>query len=180
MTSTTQRPEDENLGLGSNLLYGLQHVLTMYGGIVAVPLIVGQAAGLSPADISLLIAASLFVGSATISRLSILLTMVIGTLVALAFAWPTFPRSVKGRCWPSRLRCISACRCSRCAGIVLFATERSLRYRNIAALHDGDHFIGGKLYNAQGNEVPLQDEDDHAPRARTTGATSRDPAEATS
>lgn len=64
MTSTPQRPEDENLGIGSNLLYGLQHVLTMYGGIVAVPLIVGQAAGLSPADIGLLIAASLFVGGA--------------------------------------------------------------------------------------------------------------------
>lgn len=63
---------------------------------------------------------------------------------------------------------------------MLFATERSLRYRNIAALHDGDHFIGGKLYDAQGNEVPLQDEDDHVPRARTTGATSRNPAEATS
>ncbi len=64
MTSPPQRPEDENLGIGSNLLYGLQHVLTMYGGIVAVPLIVGQAAGLSPADIGLLIAASLFVGGA--------------------------------------------------------------------------------------------------------------------
>lgn len=60
----SQRPEDENLGIGANLLYGLQHVLTMYGGIVAVPLIVGQAAGLSPADIGLLIAASLFVGGA--------------------------------------------------------------------------------------------------------------------
>ncbi|WP_457788364.1 nucleobase:cation symporter-2 family protein [Pseudomonas sp. PL-6] len=69
MTSTptsapAPRPEDENLGIGANLLYGLQHVLTMYGGIVAVPLIVGQAAGLSPADIGLLIAASLFVGGA--------------------------------------------------------------------------------------------------------------------
>lgn len=64
MTSTAPRPEDENLGIGSNLLYGLQHVLTMYGGIVAVPLIVGQAAGLSPADIGMLIAASLFVGGA--------------------------------------------------------------------------------------------------------------------
>ncbi|MFZ3153237.1 nucleobase:cation symporter-2 family protein [Pseudomonas sp.] len=60
--SSTQRPEDENLGIGANLAYGLQHVLTMYGGIVAVPLIVGQAAGLSPADIGLLIAASLFAG----------------------------------------------------------------------------------------------------------------------
>ena len=44
------------------MAYGLQHVLTMYGGIVAVPLIIGQAAGLSPADIGLLIAASLFAG----------------------------------------------------------------------------------------------------------------------
>ncbi len=59
---TNQRPEDENLGVAANVAYGLQHVLTMYGGIVAVPLIVGQAAGLSPAEIGLLIAASLFVG----------------------------------------------------------------------------------------------------------------------
>lgn len=61
-TSAAQRPEDENLGFGANLAYGLQHVLTMYGGIVAVPLILGQAAGLNPAEIGLLIAASLFAG----------------------------------------------------------------------------------------------------------------------
>ncbi|MFB4394343.1 MULTISPECIES: nucleobase:cation symporter-2 family protein [unclassified Pseudomonas] len=61
-TSPAPRPEDENLGLGANLAYGLQHVLTMYGGIVAVPLILGQAAGLNPAEIGLLIAASLFAG----------------------------------------------------------------------------------------------------------------------
>ncbi|WP_028633318.1 nucleobase:cation symporter-2 family protein [Pseudomonas parafulva] len=61
-TSPTPRPEDENLGLGANLAYGLQHVLTMYGGIVAVPLILGQAAGLNPAEIGMLIAASLFAG----------------------------------------------------------------------------------------------------------------------
>ena len=60
--ASPQRPEDENLGVAANMAYGLQHVLTMYGGIVAVPLIVGQAAGLSPADIGLLIAASLFAG----------------------------------------------------------------------------------------------------------------------
>lgn len=51
-TATTapaaQRPEDEKLSVGANLAYGMQHVLTMYGGIVAVPLILGQAAGLSP------------------------------------------------------------------------------------------------------------------------------------
>ncbi|MGM8887785.1 purine permease, partial [Psychrobacter sp. 1U2] len=38
-----ERPEDENLGTVANIAYGFQHVLTMYGGIIAVPLIVGQA-----------------------------------------------------------------------------------------------------------------------------------------
>ncbi|CAE6913717.1 Uric acid transporter UacT [Pseudomonas marincola] len=61
-STSAPRPEDENLGAPANMAYGLQHVLTMYGGIVAVPLIVGQAAGLSPSDIGLLIAASLFAG----------------------------------------------------------------------------------------------------------------------
>ncbi|GGI91863.1 nucleobase:cation symporter-2 family protein [Pseudarthrobacter scleromae] len=56
------RPEDERLSIGSSFAYGFQHVLTMYGGIVAVPLIVGQAAGLPPADIGVLIAAALFMG----------------------------------------------------------------------------------------------------------------------
>lgn len=60
--STLARPEDENLGLVANIAYGFQHVLTMYGGIIAVPLIVGQAAGLGPSEIGLLIAASLFIG----------------------------------------------------------------------------------------------------------------------
>lgn len=58
----TPRPEDERLSLGSSFAYGFQHVLTMYGGIIAVPLIVGQAAGLAPADIGILIAAALFMG----------------------------------------------------------------------------------------------------------------------
>lgn len=57
-----ERPEDENLGVGANLAYGFQHVLTMYGGIIAVPLIIGQAAGLSGPDIGLLIASCLFMG----------------------------------------------------------------------------------------------------------------------
>ena len=61
-SSASTRPEDENLGIGANVAYGLQHVLTMYGGIVAVPLIIGQAAGLSSAEVGLLIAASLFAG----------------------------------------------------------------------------------------------------------------------
>ena len=58
----SSRPEDERLSIGSSFAYGFQHVLTMYGGIIAVPLIVGQAAGLPPADIGVLIAAALFMG----------------------------------------------------------------------------------------------------------------------
>lgn len=58
----TNRPEDERVSIGSSFAYGFQHVLSMYGGIIAVPLIVGQAAGLAPADIGILIAAALFVG----------------------------------------------------------------------------------------------------------------------
>jgi uric acid transporter len=57
-----RRPEDERLPLGSTFAYGFQHVLTMYGGIIAPPLIVGSAAGMSPNDIGLLIASCLFVG----------------------------------------------------------------------------------------------------------------------
>ncbi|RZU63095.1 nucleobase:cation symporter-2 family protein [Zhihengliuella halotolerans] len=56
------RPEDERLPLGSTFAYGFQHVLTMYGGIIAPPLIIGAAAGMDSQDIGLLIAACLFVG----------------------------------------------------------------------------------------------------------------------
>jgi uric acid transporter len=55
-------PEHEFLGVSKSAAYGLQHVLTMYGGIIAPPLIVGTAAGLSGMEIGLLIAAALFVG----------------------------------------------------------------------------------------------------------------------
>ncbi|PRY95775.1 NCS2 family nucleobase:cation symporter-2 [Hasllibacter halocynthiae] len=40
---------------------GLQHVLVMYAGAIAVPLIVGRVLGLSPADVAFLISADLFV-----------------------------------------------------------------------------------------------------------------------
>lgn len=56
------RPEDKRLSIGSTFAYGFQHVLTMYGGIIAPPLIIGAAAGMSSQDIGLLIAACLFVG----------------------------------------------------------------------------------------------------------------------
>lgn len=57
-----RRPEDQRLPAGLTLAYGLQHVLTMYAGLVAVPLIVGQAAGLSNADTAFLITAAFFMG----------------------------------------------------------------------------------------------------------------------
>lgn len=61
-TPRIRRPEDERLRLGPTFAYGLQHVLTMYGGIIAVPLIIGNAAGLAPGEIGLLIASCLFIG----------------------------------------------------------------------------------------------------------------------
>ncbi|MCP9001567.1 purine permease [Pseudarthrobacter sp. RMG13] len=61
-TNSAARPEDKRLSIGSTFAYGFQHVLTMYGGIIAPPLIIGAAAGMSATDIGLLIAACLFVG----------------------------------------------------------------------------------------------------------------------
>lgn len=55
-------PENEKLPFGKTVAFGLQHILTMYGGILAVPLIIGNAAGLSADQIATLVTASLFVG----------------------------------------------------------------------------------------------------------------------
>jgi xanthine permease len=64
---TTTRPEDERHPPGQLLAYGTQHILTMYGGVIAPPLIVGGAAGLSATDLALLVTAGLFVsGLATL------------------------------------------------------------------------------------------------------------------
>lgn len=61
------RPEDELLPVPQLLGYGVQHILSMFGGVIAVPIIIGGAAGLSPADTGLLVSAALFVsGVATI------------------------------------------------------------------------------------------------------------------
>lgn len=61
------RPEDELYSLPKLLAYGTQHILTMYGGVIAPPLIVGGAAGLSAADTALLVTAGLFLsGLATL------------------------------------------------------------------------------------------------------------------
>jgi xanthine/uracil permease len=60
-------PVDEVLPAAQLGAYGLQHVLAMYAGAVAVPLIVGGSLGLKPAEVAYLITADLLVcGIATL------------------------------------------------------------------------------------------------------------------
>ena len=60
MTTTTTHPADERIPLNKLGVLGLQHVLVMYAGAVAVPLIVGRALKLSPEQVAMLISADLF------------------------------------------------------------------------------------------------------------------------
>ena len=67
MTDSTIRPEDERLPVPTLFGYGVQHILSMFGGVIAVPIIVGNAAGLSGPEIGTLLACALFVsGAATL------------------------------------------------------------------------------------------------------------------
>jgi xanthine/uracil permease len=52
--ATTTHPVDERLPLPRLLPLALQHVLVMYAGAVAVPLIIGRALGLPPEDVAFL------------------------------------------------------------------------------------------------------------------------------
>ncbi len=58
--TTAVHPVDERLPTGRLTALGLQHVLVMYAGAVAVPLIVGRALKLSPEQVTMLIQADLF------------------------------------------------------------------------------------------------------------------------
>jgi uracil-xanthine permease len=60
MTDTAVHPVDERLPAPRLAALGLQHVLVMYAGAVAVPLIVGRALKLSPEQVAMLISADLF------------------------------------------------------------------------------------------------------------------------
>ncbi|WP_435955106.1 nucleobase:cation symporter-2 family protein [Dryocola sp. BD626] len=60
-TRACAHPEDQRYPAVKTFAWGLQHVLTMYGGIIAPPLIIGSAAGLGAADIGLLVTAALFI-----------------------------------------------------------------------------------------------------------------------
>ncbi len=57
---TTVHPVDERLPTPRLAALGLQHVLVMYAGAVAVPLIIGRALKLSPEQVAMLISADLF------------------------------------------------------------------------------------------------------------------------
>ncbi len=59
-TTTTVHPVDEQLPAPRLAALGLQHVLVMYAGAIAVPLIVGRALKLTPEQVALLISADLF------------------------------------------------------------------------------------------------------------------------
>ena len=62
-----KHPVDQVLPAPQMFLYGLQHVLSMYAGVVAVPLIVGSAMKLDGKDLTYLVSAGLFMsGIATL------------------------------------------------------------------------------------------------------------------
>ncbi len=60
MTPETVHPVDEKLPIGKLTALGLQHVMVMYAGAIAVPLIIGRALKLSPEQVAMLISADLF------------------------------------------------------------------------------------------------------------------------
>jgi uric acid transporter len=60
MNAIPVHPVDEKLPTGRLAALGIQHVLVMYAGAVAVPLIVGRALKLSPEQVAMLISADLF------------------------------------------------------------------------------------------------------------------------
>lgn len=59
--ATGKHPVDEVLPFPQMFIYGLQHVMSMYAGVVAVPLIVGSAFKLSGVEITYLVSAGLFI-----------------------------------------------------------------------------------------------------------------------
>lgn len=58
--STQSSASDESLPLGRLIVLGLQHVLVMYAGAIAVPLIIGRVLKLPPEQVGILVNADLF------------------------------------------------------------------------------------------------------------------------
>lgn len=65
MSENMYHPVDEKLPLGQSFVYGLQHVLAMYAGAVAVPLILANALKLPNDVVIYLINADLFIAGVT-------------------------------------------------------------------------------------------------------------------
>jgi xanthine permease len=66
-TTGEKHPVDQVLPAPQMFVYGLQHVLSMYAGVVAVPLIIGTALELSATQVTYLVSAGLFMsGVATL------------------------------------------------------------------------------------------------------------------
>ena len=70
-TESAVHPVDEKLPLPRLGALGLQHVLVMYAGAVAVPLIIGRALKLTPDQVALLISADLFCIEASLRRVTL-------------------------------------------------------------------------------------------------------------
>ena len=71
-------PVDERLPTPKLFVLGLQHVLVMYAGAIAVPLIIGRALKLPPEQVALLVNADLFVAGITTLVQSLGLTRAFG------------------------------------------------------------------------------------------------------
>ena len=109
--AVTAPPPLARLPMLQLILVGLQHVLLMYGGAVAVPLIIGQAAGLSREEIAFLINADLLVaGVATIVQ-SLGIgpmglggdTTVLGLRIEKALCHTaSLPVAINFQCWANR------------------------------------------------------------------------------
>ncbi|KNF06962.1 xanthine permease PbuX [Gottschalkia purinilytica] len=56
---------DDKPPLGLSIILGFQHLIASFGGIVAVPLVIGQALGLPVGDIAFLVSATIFVSGIT-------------------------------------------------------------------------------------------------------------------
>ncbi|UXY50827.1 nucleobase:cation symporter-2 family protein [Pseudomonas tohonis] len=103
MSHPTPHPVDQLLPVRQLLTYGLQHVLVLYAGAVAVPLILGSALGLSNAQIVLLINANL-------------LTSGIATLVQTLGFWK----------FGARLPLVQACSFIALAPMIMIGKEYGL------------------------------------------------------
>ena len=104
----TIHPVDEMIAPPKLFALGLQHVLVMYAGAIAVPLIVGRALKLDPADVAFLISADLFAcGIATLIQslgatqwFGIKLPVMMGVTFASVDRWSpsaTLPRALRAR-----------------------------------------------------------------------------------